>query len=160
MLGVTTGGPGLIAVGFRGEGDQLDAVVWASTEGETWQLATDQEGVLRSQGGQVMADAIELGDGLVAVGADGREAGFNTAVWDITLTRLAESLPAILRNTKAAGYLRLVLLYPLTDRGDVFDLFLDNVSVMAIVRARRERSGVQPRGSGPLAWNCETDSAV
>ena len=52
LLGVTTGGQGLIAVGFRGEGDQLDAVVWASTEGETWQLATDQEGVLRSQGGR------------------------------------------------------------------------------------------------------------
>ena len=78
---VTTGGPGLVAVGVRVSAEELDAAVWTSPDGETWSVATDLEEALRGQGGQFMADVIAGGPGLIAVGGDGVAFGFNTAIW-------------------------------------------------------------------------------
>ena len=78
---VTTGGPGLVAVGWRGSAEELNPTVWTSLDGETWSVAADREEALRGQGGQFMADVIAGGPGMIAVGADGVEFGFNTAIW-------------------------------------------------------------------------------
>ena len=78
---VTTGGPGLVAVGRRESDRVIDPVVWTSPDGETWSPAADLEEALRQTGGQLMTDVIEAGPGLVAVGADGSIAGVNAAVW-------------------------------------------------------------------------------
>ena len=83
LYAVTGGGPGLVAVGRR-ESDRVnDPVVWTSPGGETWSPAADLEEALRQTGGQLMADVIAAGPGLVAVGADGSIAGVNTAVWTL-----------------------------------------------------------------------------
>ena len=81
LIGVAAGGPGLVAVGWRGQPEDRDAVVWTSPDGETWSLASDLGGALRSPGGQAMLDVIAGGPGLVAVGADGSAAGFSAGVW-------------------------------------------------------------------------------
>ena len=81
LYAVTTGGPGLVAVGWRESDLVVDPVVWTSPDGETWSPAADLEEALRQSGGQLMADVIEGGPGLVAVGGDGSIAGVNAAVW-------------------------------------------------------------------------------
>ena len=81
LIGVATGGPGLVAVGWRGHPEDRDAVVWTSADGETWSLATDLGGALRSPGDQVMLDVIAGGPGLVAVGTDGSPQRLSTGVW-------------------------------------------------------------------------------
>ena len=81
LVAVATRGPGLVAVGWRAQDDEVDAVVWTSTDGEIWNVASDEGGTLRSPGGQLMADVIAGGSGLVAVGADGSERSLTTAVW-------------------------------------------------------------------------------
>ena len=63
---------GLVAVGWRANGTELDALVWTSSDGETWSEAADPAEVLRSPGAR---------PGLIAVGATGSAEGHNAAVW-------------------------------------------------------------------------------
>ena len=81
LIGVETGGPGLVAVGWRGQPEDRDTVVWASADGETWSLASDLGGALRGPGSQVLLDVVAGGPGLVAVGADGGAGGSSAGVW-------------------------------------------------------------------------------
>lgn len=81
LFAVATHEDTLVAVGWRGEAESLDPVVWTSSGGETWSVARDETDALRNPGGQLMADTLSSGSGLVAVGAGGSGSGFNAAVW-------------------------------------------------------------------------------
>ena len=81
LFGVTTGGPGLVAVGVRTTLREVEPVVWTSANGETWTPATELEAAVRESGGQLIAGVVAGGPGLVAVGADGSFLAHTTAVW-------------------------------------------------------------------------------
>jgi len=78
ILSVTTGGPGLVAVGLDGgvgpwvSGSDTAAAVWVSPDGLTWSRVAHDETVFGGEHGQVMRTVIAGGPGLVAVGWDGR----------------------------------------------------------------------------------------
>ncbi len=99
MVGVTTGGPGLVAVGtdgysYRGDDYQFteipdelaaDAAVWTSPDGFTWSRVPHDETIFGGLGEQRMVSVTAGGPGLVAVGSVtgelvGRYA-FDAAVW-------------------------------------------------------------------------------
>jgi hypothetical protein len=99
MLSVTTGGPGLVAVGtdgysYRGDDYQLteipdelaaDAAVWTSPDGFTWSRVPHDEAIFGGLGEQRMESVTAGGPGLVAVGSvSGVLVGsyaFDAAVW-------------------------------------------------------------------------------
>ena len=85
LFSVTTGGPGLVAVGWRRLARDLIPVVWTSTGGETWSLTAELEATRGTSGerlgGQIMTDVVAGGPGLVAVGADGSFENITTAAW-------------------------------------------------------------------------------
>jgi hypothetical protein len=78
IFSVTTGGPGLVAVGSDGglgpwvSGSDTDAAVWISPDGFTWSRVAHDEAVFGGEDGQVMSAVIVGGPGLVAVGWDGQ----------------------------------------------------------------------------------------
>ncbi len=78
IVSVTTGGPGLVAVGSDGglgpwvSGSDTDAAVWISPDGFTWSRVAHDEAVFGGEDGQVMSAVIAGGPGLVAVGWDGQ----------------------------------------------------------------------------------------
>jgi hypothetical protein len=85
LTSVTSGGPGLVAVGSVGSGDDEEAGVWTSVDGVTWTRALFDNASSRSVrnicrlssssacAGQnrVMESVTAAGPGLVAVGLDG-----------------------------------------------------------------------------------------
>ena len=75
MMGVSVGGPGLVAVGE----DSRNAAVWASVDGIAWSRVPHDEAVFGGVGDQGMFDVTVGGPGLVAVGSDERDDG--AAVW-------------------------------------------------------------------------------
>ena len=82
MLGVTVGGPGLVAVGWGGFNDREDAAVWTSSDGITWSRVPHDEEVFGSRGGfQQMLGVTVGGPGLVAVGRDWSGGDEDAAVW-------------------------------------------------------------------------------
>ncbi len=82
MLGsVTSGGPGLVAVGWGESGGDQDAAVWTSPDGITWSRIPHDEAVLGGAGDQLMVDVTVGGPGLVAVGWDGPVGDQDAAVW-------------------------------------------------------------------------------
>ena len=81
MDGVATGGPGVVAVGTDGSGDDGDAVVWTSSDGITWSRVSDGAGVLGGDGRQLMLGVTAGGPGLVAVGSEGNFSLSDAAVW-------------------------------------------------------------------------------
>ena len=109
MLGVTAGGPGLVAVGSDGpvgyeltwtreEGFDVematDAAVWTSVDGRTWSRVPHDEEVFG--GGHHQMDGVTAGGpGLVAVGRDGSVPEGMAAVWTsvdgLTWTRVSYS---------------------------------------------------------------------
>lgn len=76
MNSVVVADPGLVAVGWLGwvGGPDSEAVVWTSTDGVTWNRASDGDSAI---GSGLMSHLINTGQGLVAVGTDGT----NAAVW-------------------------------------------------------------------------------
>ena len=70
MTSVTTGGPGLVAVGSDQSGNDEDAAVWTSVDGITWARAPDDETVFGGADRQQMASVTAAGPGVVAVGHD------------------------------------------------------------------------------------------
>jgi hypothetical protein len=103
MASVTTGGTGLVAVGWRGSyALSLNATVWTSVDGTTWTRVGGDE--LSTVGSQAMLAVTEGGPGLVAVGSD-TQSGIDTvpAVWTspdgIAWTRL----PLDESRVRAAG---------------------------------------------------------
>ncbi len=86
MVSVTTGGPGVVAVGWAGSGGDSDAAVWTSPDGITWSRVPHDEAVFGGENSQSMASVTVGGPGLVAVGAEfdgyGNEGGRDdAAVW-------------------------------------------------------------------------------
>ena len=81
LRAVATGGPGLIAVGWRARDSDVDPVVWTSADGQAWKAASDEKETLHGEGGQHLADVIATGLGLVAVGDDGSAQSTAAAVW-------------------------------------------------------------------------------
>lgn len=65
MLGVTTGGPGLVAVGVGSVSDSGIALVWTSTDGLSWSHVTHDN---PADMGGFMWDVTLGGPGLIAVG--------------------------------------------------------------------------------------------
>ncbi|GMQ85067.1 MAG: hypothetical protein BMS9Abin07_0632 [Acidimicrobiia bacterium] len=75
IFDVTTGGPGLVAVGSDGTWNDAEsaAAVWTSPDGLTWSRVPHDEGVFGGEGGQVMRSVTVGGPGFVAVGVDHAE---------------------------------------------------------------------------------------
>ena len=73
MSGVTTGGPGLVAVGYS----DTAAAVWTSVDGVSWSRVPHDIAVFSGTGNQEMSSVTVGGPGLVAVGGDDS----NAAVW-------------------------------------------------------------------------------
>ena len=80
MVSVTAGGPGLVAVGVDGSGDE-DAAVWTSVDGLTWFRVPDDESVLGGVRSQMMLSVIDREQGLVGVGRDDADGDRDAAVW-------------------------------------------------------------------------------
>ena len=80
MMSVTVGGPGLVAVGSDGSGNDFDAAVWTSSDGVVWTRVSHDEAVFGGPGIQAMVTVTEGGPGLVAVGVDG-PGGEDAAIW-------------------------------------------------------------------------------
>jgi hypothetical protein len=96
MLGVTAGGPGLVAVGSDGYSGEpgnrpfdepaADAAVWTSPDGFTWSRVPHDEAVFGGAGAQRMLSVTSGGPGLVAVGTvsgdtNEFEPNLDAAVW-------------------------------------------------------------------------------
>ncbi|MBT8164150.1 MAG: hypothetical protein HKO82_12560 [Acidimicrobiia bacterium] len=80
ILDVTTGGPGLVAVGTANE----DAAVWTSPDGTTWTRVPHDPGVFGRAGTQVIEGVTAGGPGFVAVGFsfdDPEFPGLMAAIW-------------------------------------------------------------------------------
>ena len=70
MTAVTTGGPGLVAVGYEGETGASSAAVWTSEDGLSWHRIVHDPAVFGASGRQAMRTVTVGGPGLVAVGHD------------------------------------------------------------------------------------------
>ncbi|MFV1999284.1 MAG: hypothetical protein ACC654_02865 [Acidimicrobiia bacterium] len=85
MFSVTSGGPGLVAVGTDGQfaDGEADAAVWTSPDGFSWTRVLRDDKVFGGPGEQRMVSVAAGGPGLVAVGFDGRldNGETNAAVW-------------------------------------------------------------------------------
>ena len=81
LLSVTSGGPGLVAVGYDQSGGFSDAAVWVSSDGLTWDRVPHDESVFGGAGVQEMWSVTSGGPGLVAVGLDRAVRGADAAVW-------------------------------------------------------------------------------
>jgi hypothetical protein len=85
MNRVIAGGPGLIAVGAASNGNDLDAAVWTSTDGTSWQQVPDRSGVFGGAHEQYMNSVVEAEGLFVGVGWDGSAGqGLDAAVWTST----------------------------------------------------------------------------
>jgi molecular chaperone DnaK len=91
MFGVTAGGPGLVAVGWGGSGDDEGAVVWVSADGYTWERIFDN--AVLGGGGRAMYAVTAGGPGLVAVGYDA-SGDWEAAVWTSADGRTWSRVPA------------------------------------------------------------------
>jgi hypothetical protein len=90
MESVAVGGPGLVAVGYFGPSDDIDAVVWTSPDGVTWSRVPHDETIFGGEGAQYMFSVVAGRPGLVAVGYDssvGRAAVW-TSVDGVTWSRV------------------------------------------------------------------------
>jgi hypothetical protein len=82
---ITSGGPGLVAVGWDRNplDNKLNAAVWTSTDGSTWQRVPD-DGAFGGPGNQGMSSVASGPNGLVAVGWDESDSANSVpmaAVW-------------------------------------------------------------------------------
>jgi hypothetical protein len=81
---VTTGGPGLVAVGWElVSGFNANAAVWTSSDGVSWSRVPHDEDIFGGQSYQAMSGVTAGGPGLVAIGED-RSRDFedgDVAVW-------------------------------------------------------------------------------
>ena len=94
MYSVTTGGPGLVAVGRDESVGSPDAAVWTSADGISWSRVPHDEAVFSGESAQWMRSVTAGGPGLVAVGLDlsggGSDAGVLTfSDWDAAVWVMA-----------------------------------------------------------------------
>ena len=81
MRAITAGGPGLVIVGSDMSGGDLDAAVWASSDGLTWSRVPHDEAALGGPDAQEMWGVVAGGPGVVAVGHDQSGEEWDAAVW-------------------------------------------------------------------------------
>ncbi len=81
MESVTSGGPGLVAVGFDAAAGDWDAAVWTSPDGLNWTRVPHDELTMGGTGNQGMESVVSGGPGLVAVGLDFSGGDEDAAVW-------------------------------------------------------------------------------
>ncbi|HSL82939.1 MAG TPA: hypothetical protein VLF66_09190, partial [Thermoanaerobaculia bacterium] len=81
MRAVVSAGPGYVALGTDGFGGDLDAAVWTSSDGITWEYVIDRQGVLGGAESQEMTAAVAWDDVLIAVGYDDSGEDRDAAVW-------------------------------------------------------------------------------
>jgi hypothetical protein len=81
MVSVVAAGPGLVAIGIDGPGDEWDAAVWTSPDGLTWTRVPHDEAVFGGDNDQVMFSVVAVGSGLVPVGYDSSGNEEDAAVW-------------------------------------------------------------------------------
>jgi len=81
MLGVTAGGPGLVAIGTDSSGGDKDVAVWTSSDGLVWFRVPHEETIFGGTYDQVMSAVTVGGPGLVAVGYEWSGEDWNAAVW-------------------------------------------------------------------------------
>lgn len=77
MRSVTAGGPGFVAVGSQTRDLDSDAAVWVSADGLNWERVPHDEAVFGGSRRQAMNAVVAGGPGLVAVGYDEQDAGFD-----------------------------------------------------------------------------------
>jgi hypothetical protein len=80
MWAVAVGGPGLVAVGSDDSDGDMDAAVWVSSTGQTWQRLPDDQAILGGPGFQMMQGVVAGGPGMVAVGHENTADGDGRAV--------------------------------------------------------------------------------
>ena len=106
MNSVVVGGPGLVAVGWDGSHGYLDAEVWTSSDGLTWQRVPEQE-ALGGFDNQDMWSVVAGGPGLVAVGGSWLSAAVWTSqdglTWRQVPTKRPSRSPAGMRGVVAGG---------------------------------------------------------
>jgi len=112
MMSVTAGGPGLVAVGFDGEGPWdnsggQDAAVWTSVDGLTWSRVPHDEDAF-GRGSPAMLGVTTGGPGLVAVGFSfPNSAAVWTSVDGLAWSRVAHDngvdLSGSMRSVTAGG---------------------------------------------------------
>jgi len=79
---VLPAGPGLVAVGTDDAGGDLDAAVWTSTDGQTWNRVPHVEATFGGRGAQRMSSLCVFGKAIVAAGYSVTAAGdSNGAIW-------------------------------------------------------------------------------
>ena len=81
MRSVTSGGPGLVAVGSAGKGGDHDAIVWTSPDGLNWSRVAHDEKAFGGESIQVMQYVTIAPSGLRALGLDGPFDASSAAVW-------------------------------------------------------------------------------
>jgi len=81
MYSVVAGGPGLVAVGTDSSGADVDAAVWWSVDGLTWNRVPHDEAAFGGTDNQEMYSVVVGGPGLVAVGTDWSGGDADAAVW-------------------------------------------------------------------------------
>lgn len=81
MADVIVGGPGLVAVGADGSGDDYDAAIWTSADGYEWTRVPHDEAVFGGTGDQIMRGIAAGESSLVAVGFDTLEGEPTAAIW-------------------------------------------------------------------------------
>ena len=80
MLTVASGGPGLVAAGYRSSAGNLDAVVWVSPDGYQWTRIDGQE-AFGGPTSDVIYSVTAGGPGLVAVGHTYSSTASDGAAW-------------------------------------------------------------------------------
>jgi actin-like ATPase involved in cell morphogenesis len=80
MNRVTTGGPGLVAVGYDVSGGTVQAAAWTSADGASWSRVVSDPSEL---GGGRMRSVVALGSRLVAVGFVRSGENDDAAVWTL-----------------------------------------------------------------------------
>ncbi|MFQ5967864.1 MAG: hypothetical protein ACE5MI_09665 [Acidimicrobiia bacterium] len=81
LASVTSGGPGLVAVGSDRSGGDVDAAVWTSPVGIVWSRVPHSEAVFGGEDSQDMRGVTAGGEELVAVGSDRSGGDQDAAVW-------------------------------------------------------------------------------
>ena len=109
---LASGPLGLIAVGAEGKPGDLDAAVWVSADGLTWERVPHDEGVFGGEGDQFIRSVVQTAGAAVAVGASGGHAAAwmssDGSAWTRARIEHAESDGFSVLNDVAVGNVGLV----------------------------------------------------
>ena len=81
MRAVDAAGPGLVAVGEDGSRGDIDAAIWVSDDGLTWERVAHDDAVFGGDGFQSIWAVIDADSVVVAVGVDSPDADQDAEAW-------------------------------------------------------------------------------